>query len=67
MQNIVRLTPDTIIRLSEAASRADAKGRSMRVQTGNAQVDCRGVMVTRTWVKWDVGDGTGWTEPYFGE
>jgi hypothetical protein len=54
---IVDLTGDTIIRLSEAASSADARGARMRICTG---IDNDG----RTWVKWD--NGGGWTPPYYG-
>lgn len=56
MENIVWLDQNTLIRLYEAATRADAQGRSFRVCTGRDS--------TGAWVKWDVGN-TGWTPPYY--
>lgn len=58
---ITRLSSDTIIRLSEAASRADMRGSSMRVQTGEFKNYTTGQM--EPGIKWDIGDG--WTPAYF--
>lgn len=65
-ESIVRLNEETLIRLYEAATRADAEGRSFRICTGTSMVECQGTLVRRSWVKWDVGN-TGWTPPYYSE
>ena len=57
MENIVRLPPRTLARLSVAVNAAMAGGRSLRV--------CTGTDKNGTWFKFDVGN-TGWTEPIYG-
>lgn len=57
MDNIVRLSPATILHLAENLTAADLHGRSVRVMTGT---DGEG----RTYLKWDAGSG--WTPPYYG-
>jgi hypothetical protein len=58
MDNIVRLTPDTIVSLMERLSYADLKHNSVRIMTGT---DKHG-----TFIKYDAGDGCGWTPPLYG-
>lgn len=58
---ITRLSPDTIIRLSEAASAADMRGSSMRIVTGEFMNYLSGSL--EPGIKWD--NGSGWTPAYF--
>lgn len=54
---IVNLSPKTILTLSEAASRADAEDRDLRLAFGT-----EGGL---TWVKFKVGGGM-WSPPFYG-
>lgn len=57
METIVRLDEPTLLRLAERLTWAAANGRAPRIATGT---DSHG-----EWVKWDAGDGCGWTPPYY--
>jgi hypothetical protein len=51
----VNLSPMAILELAEAATRADAQGKRLRIETG---VDLRG-----PFIKWKVGEGA-WSPPF---
>jgi hypothetical protein len=58
MQNIVELSPTSILTLAERLTHADAEGRRVRICTGT---DAHG-----TWIKWAIG-GEPWTPPFYGD
>jgi hypothetical protein len=57
-ENIVHMHPGAVTRLLAAASYADLHGTRLRILTGQDKDGDR-------WVKWDCGDGVGWTPRYY--